>query len=164
VFAAGCGWAEHGRTLGAAAVGIGQPELVLMDEVSDHADIATAPAIGAPAGAPEWQMIGVADWPLLDATAMCSWQADLVAIHSGTTSAGVTAIADGMHVGEERRNQSMTWDTSLGVMRCADAGSPESFEEIESKGLCHFHLRRAPPRTKGVSQSCVVRTIPCAAT
>ena len=44
----------------------------------------------------------IADWPLLDAMAMCSSQADLVAIHSGgggysgyMTSAGVTVIADG---------------------------------------------------------------------
>ncbi len=44
----------------------------------------------------------IADWPLLDAMAMCASQADLVAIHSGgggysgyMTSAGVTVIADG---------------------------------------------------------------------
>ena len=50
----------------------------------------------------------IADWPLLDAMAMCSSQADLVAIHSGgggysgyMTSAGVTVIADG--TGEAER-------------------------------------------------------------
>jgi len=36
--------------LGVAAVNTGQPELVTMDEVPDAAWIATAAAIGAPAG------------------------------------------------------------------------------------------------------------------
>ncbi len=55
----GGGWAEHGRMLGTAAVNAGQPELVTMDEVDDAAWIATAAAIGAPAGTTEWQMLGV---------------------------------------------------------------------------------------------------------
>lgn len=60
IFAAGGGgWAEHGRTLGTAAVTIGEPEMVSMDEVPDDAFIATAAAIGAPAGTTEWQMFGV---------------------------------------------------------------------------------------------------------
>lgn len=60
VFAAGGGgWADHGRMLGTAAVLAGQPELVTMDEVPDDAWIATAAAIGAPAGTTEWQMLGV---------------------------------------------------------------------------------------------------------
>jgi len=60
VFAAGGGgWADHGRMLGTAAVTIGQPELVSMEEVPDDAYIATAAAIGAPAGMTEWQMLGV---------------------------------------------------------------------------------------------------------
>lgn len=59
VFAAGGGgWADHGRMLGTAAVLAGQPELVMMDEVPDDAWIATAAAIGAPAGTTEWQMLG----------------------------------------------------------------------------------------------------------
>jgi urocanate hydratase len=89
----------------------------------------------------------IADWPLLDAMAMCASQADLVAIHSGgggyagyMTSAGVTVIADGTREAEQRLDLSMTNDTSLGVMRYADAGYPESFEEIRSKGIRHFHL------------------------
>jgi DUF917 family protein len=60
IFAAGGGgWAEHGRMLGTAAVNVGQPELVSMDEVPDDAYIATAAAIGAPAGTTAWQMLGV---------------------------------------------------------------------------------------------------------
>ncbi len=60
VFAAGGGgWVEHGRELGTTAVTIGRPELVSMDEVPEDAFIATAAAIGAPAGTTEWQMLGV---------------------------------------------------------------------------------------------------------
>src|SRR6516165_9856190 len=60
VLAAGRGgWADHGRMLGVAAVNTGQPELVTMDEVPDAAWIATAAAIGAPAGTTQWQMLGI---------------------------------------------------------------------------------------------------------
>lgn len=60
VFAAGGGgWADHGRMLGTSAVMIGHPELVTIDEVPDDAYIATAAAIGAPAGTTQWQMLGV---------------------------------------------------------------------------------------------------------
>jgi urocanate hydratase len=89
----------------------------------------------------------IADWPLLDALAMCSSQADLVAIHSGgggycgyMTSAGVTVIADGSREAEQRLRLSLTNDTSIGVMRYADAGYPEALEEAESSGLRHFRL------------------------
>lgn len=60
VFAAGGGgFADHGRMLGTAAVDAGKPELVSMDEVPDDAWIATAAAIGAPAGTTAWEMRGV---------------------------------------------------------------------------------------------------------
>jgi len=60
VFAAGGGgFADHGRMLGTAAVNAGQPELVSMDEVPDDAFVATAAAIGAPAGTTDWQMLGI---------------------------------------------------------------------------------------------------------
>lgn len=55
----GGGWADHGRMLGTAAVNAGQPELVTMDDVEDDAWIATAAAIGAPAGTTQWQMLGM---------------------------------------------------------------------------------------------------------
>ena len=89
----------------------------------------------------------IADWPLLDAMAMCSSQADLVAIHSGgggysgyMTSAGVTVIADGTGEADERLSLALTNDTSLGVMRYADAGYPEALEEVIDKNLNHFRL------------------------
>ena len=99
----------------------------------------------------------IADWPLLDALAMCSSQADLVAIHSGggfcgyMTSAGVTVIADGTRAAEERLRLSLTNDTSIGVMRCADAGYPEKLEEAERKEVacgisdCRDHPAAASP-------------------
>jgi uncharacterized protein len=59
VFASGGGgFADHGRMLGAAAVNAGEPELVSIDELPEDAWIATAAAIGAPAGTTQWQMLG----------------------------------------------------------------------------------------------------------
>lgn len=57
--AGGGGWADHGRQLGYAAVGIGKPELVGVDELNDSDWIATAAAIGAPASTTPWEMRGV---------------------------------------------------------------------------------------------------------
>jgi urocanate hydratase len=89
----------------------------------------------------------IADWPLLDAMAMCSSQADLVAIHSGgggysgyMTSAGVTVIADGTGEANERIELALTNDTSLGVMRYADAGYTDALDEAQKKGVRHFRL------------------------
>jgi urocanate hydratase len=92
----------------------------------------------------------IADWPLLNALVNCASQADLVAIHSGgggyagyMTSAGVTLIADGSDAADERLRLSLTNDTTLGVMRYADAGYEESFDEIARKNIDHFRL---PPQ------------------
>jgi len=57
--AGGGGWADHGRLLGRAAVAIGRPELVTIDELADDAWVATAAAIGAPASTTAWEMRGV---------------------------------------------------------------------------------------------------------
>lgn len=54
--AGGGGWADHGRMLGQAAMSAGRPELVSIDEVDPDAYIATAAAIGAPAGLTKWEM------------------------------------------------------------------------------------------------------------
>jgi len=92
----------------------------------------------------------IADWPLLNALVNCASQADLVAIHSGgggysgyMTSAGVTLIADGTDEADERLEMSLTNDTTTGVMRYADAGYEESFDEIAKKGINHFRLDTA---------------------
>ncbi|GAE06318.1 hypothetical protein JCM10914_2469 [Paenibacillus sp. JCM 10914] len=59
VFASGGGgWVDHGLEIGGAAVGIGRPKLVSVDELPDDAIIITTTAIGAPAGT-EWEMWGV---------------------------------------------------------------------------------------------------------
>lgn len=52
----GGGWADHGRILGLAAVRAGPPELVSIDELEADAIVATAAAIGAPAGTTAWEM------------------------------------------------------------------------------------------------------------
>jgi len=57
--AGGGGWADHGRMLGYAAVAIGKPELVSIDELQDDDWIATAAAIGAPASTTPWEMQGI---------------------------------------------------------------------------------------------------------
>ena len=57
--AGGGGWADHGRMLGHAAVSIGRPELVSIEELADDDWVATAAAIGAPASTTPWEMRGV---------------------------------------------------------------------------------------------------------
>lgn len=57
--AGGGGWADHGRMLGRAAVSVGQPELVSIDELADDDWVATAAAIGAPASTTPWEMRGI---------------------------------------------------------------------------------------------------------
>lgn len=57
--AGGGGWADHGRMLGRAAVGVGKPELVSIDELSPDDFVATAAAIGAPASTTKWEMRGI---------------------------------------------------------------------------------------------------------
>ena len=81
----------------------------------------------------------IADWPLLNAMVHCASQADLVAIHSGgggyagyMTSSGVTVIADGTPEADQRLRLAMTNDTSLGVLRYADAGYEAALDEIET--------------------------------
>lgn len=89
----------------------------------------------------------IADWPLINALAMCASQADLVAIHSGgggysgfMTSAGVTVVADGTAEADERLRLSLTNDTALGIMRYADAGYQEALDEAKRAGVDHFDL------------------------
>src|SRR6478735_2388889 len=57
--AGGGGWADHGRMLGYAAVSVGKPELVDIEELEPRDWVATAAAIGAPASTTPWEMRGV---------------------------------------------------------------------------------------------------------
>jgi urocanate hydratase len=144
-------WLGHGeRTALAVAVNGMVQDGTLSGPIAFTRDHLDAGAMAHPNIMTEHMRDGsdaIADWPLLDAMAMCASQADLVAIHSGgggysgyMTSAGVTIIADGTREAEERLNLSLTNDTSLGVMRYADAGYPEALEEARNKGLRHFQL------------------------
>ena len=56
--AGGGGWADHGRMLGYAAVSVGKPELVDIEELKPKDWVATAAAIGAPASITPWEMQG----------------------------------------------------------------------------------------------------------
>jgi urocanate hydratase len=99
----------------------------------------------------------IADWPLLDAMAMRASQADLVAIHSGggysgyMTNAELIVIADGTREADERLALPMTNDTSLGVMRYADAGFPSRSRPSAAAAYgisgCKAGLISAPPAT-----------------
>ena len=53
-------------------------------------------------------------------------------------SAGITVVADGTHEASERLQLSITNDTSLGVLRYADAGYEASLDEIEQNVLDVF--------------------------
>lgn len=84
----------------------------------------------------------ISDWPLLNAMLNCSSMADLVTINSGgggysgfMTSAGVTIVADGSEATDTRLRTLLQNDTGLGVLRYADAGYEESFDEIAKKGI-----------------------------
>lgn len=89
----------------------------------------------------------IADWPLLDAMALSASGADLVTVHSGgggyagyMTSAGVTLVADGTPAAGERLSRALTNDTSLGVMRYADAGYEDALDEAAAKGIHRFDV------------------------
>ena len=93
----------------------------------------------------------IADWPLLDAMALASSGADLVTVHSGgggyagyMTSAGVTLVADGTPEAAERLERALTNDTSLGVMRYADAGYADALDEAEAKSIRRFDVPSEP--------------------
>ena len=89
----------------------------------------------------------IADWPLLDAMALCASGADLVTVHSGgggyagyMTSAGVTIVAEGSAAAETRLRLALTNDTALGVIRYADAGYPDALDEAAQKAVGHIRL------------------------
>lgn len=144
-------WLGHGeRTELALAVNRMVREKQLSGPVAFTRDHLDAAAMAHPTIMTERMRDGsdaIADWPLLDALAMASSQADLVAIHSGgggysgfMTSAGVTIIADGTEAADERIRLALTNDTSLGVMRYADAGYADALDEIGLKNIRHIDL------------------------
>ncbi len=144
-------WLGHGdRTALALAVNTMVREGVLDGPVAFTRDHLDAGAMAHPNIMTENMKDGsdaIADWPLINAMAHCASKADLVAIHSGgggysgyMTSAGVTLIADGSRAAEERLKLSLDNDTSLGIMRYADAGYDEAYDEAAAKQVRHFRL------------------------
>ncbi|MCK9861280.1 urocanate hydratase [Paenibacillus sp. ATY16] len=140
------GWFGHGdRTKLALAVNTMVREGKLSGPVAFSRDHLDAGAMAHPNIMTERMKDGsdaIADWPLLNAMMSCSSMADLVAIHSGgggyagyMTSAGITVVADGSEFADERLRTSLTNDTTLGVLRYADAGYTESHDEIQNKGI-----------------------------
>ncbi len=140
------GWFGHGdRTKLALAVNQMVREGILSGPVAFSRDHLDAGAMAHPNIMTECMKDGsdaISDWPLLNAMMSCSSMADLVAIHSGgggytgyMTSAGITITADGRESTEDRLNAALTNDTTLGVLRYADAGYEESFDEIERNGI-----------------------------
>ncbi|MFV0558592.1 MAG: urocanate hydratase [Enterococcus sp.] len=84
----------------------------------------------------------VSDWPLLNALIASSSKADLVAIHAGgggyagyMQSAGITITADGTKEAAKRLKLALDNDTSLGLLRYADAGYEDSLTEIDKFGV-----------------------------
>jgi len=147
-------WLGHGdRTALALAVNTMVREGVLDGPVAFTRDHLDAGAMAHPNIMTENLKDGsdaIADWPLLNAMAHCSSKADLVAIHSGgggysgyMTSAGVTLIADGTSAAAERLKLSLDNDTALGIMRYADAGYDEAYDEAAAKNVRHFRLASA---------------------
>jgi urocanate hydratase len=144
-------WLGHGER---TALALRVNELVASSELAgpvafsrDHLD---AGAMAHPNIMTERMKDGsdaIADWPLLDAMMLCASMADLVALHSGgggysgyMTSAGVTIVALGTPQAAERLTHALNNDTALGVIRYADAGYPEAFEEIDAKGVPYIRL------------------------
>lgn len=87
----------------------------------------------------------IADWPLINAMTLASSMADLVVIHSGgggyagyMTSSGVTLVADGTTEADLRLDHAITNDTSLGIIRYADAGYGEALEAAEANAVGHI--------------------------
>jgi urocanate hydratase len=145
-------WLGHGRR---TELALAVNDLVRRGELSgpvafsrDHLD---AGAMAHPNIMTEGMKDGsdaIADWPLLDAMMLCASMADLVVVHSGgggytgfMTSAGVTLVADGTDAARQRLTHALTNDTSLGVMRYADAGYEEAAREAADAGIDWFDLR-----------------------
>ncbi|KAI7258665.1 hypothetical protein KC345_g10509 [Hortaea werneckii] len=140
------GWFGHGdRTKLALAVNRMVREGKLSGPVAFSRDHLDAGAMTHPNIMTERMKDGsdaISDWPLLNAMMSCSSMADLVAIHSGgggysgyMTSAGITIVADGSPATDVRLELALNNDTALGVLRYADAGYEQSFDEIERKGI-----------------------------
>jgi urocanate hydratase len=122
-------WLGHGeRTRAALAIN----DLIATGEIAgpvaftrDHLD---SGSVTAPRRETENMRDGsdkVADWPILNGLLSTAMGADLVSVHSivhHSMNAGPTVIADGTPAAAARLTRVMDADTTLGVLRHADAG------------------------------------------
>lgn len=142
------GWFGHGeRTRLALSVNEMVKNGILSGPIAFSRDHLDAGAMAHPNIMTERMKDGsdaIADWPLLNAMLNCSSMADLVTIHSGgggyagyMTSAGVTLVADGSEEAAMRLKHTLDNDTSIGVLRYADAGYEEALDEVDKKGIRH---------------------------
>ncbi len=84
----------------------------------------------------------IADWPLLNALLNVACRADLVTIHSSAggaagsgVSCGTTVVADGTEAGALRVETTLNAETSLGMLRYADAGYRAAAENVRKAGI-----------------------------
>ncbi|UJW77365.1 urocanate hydratase [Rhizobium sp. SL42] len=142
-------WLGHGeRTRLALAVNALVRDGKLAGPIAFSRDHLDAGAMAHPNIMTEKMMDGsdaIADWPLINAMTLASSMADLVVIHSGgggyagyMTSSGVTLVADGTTEADLRLDHAITNDTSLGIIRYADAGYDEALEAAEANAVGHI--------------------------
>jgi urocanate hydratase len=84
----------------------------------------------------------IADWPILNALLNTASGASWVAVHHGggvgigkSIHAGAQVLADGTNEGASRLQRVLTNDSSLGVVRHADAGYEAAREAARRLGI-----------------------------
>jgi urocanate hydratase len=153
-------WLKHGQR---PRLGLRVNELVASGELAGPVAFARDNLDGASVAMP-WRETenmpdgsdAVADWPLLNALLNVACRADLVSIHSsaggaaGTgVSCGTTVIADGTREGALRVEKTLGAETSLGILRYADAGYREAERNALKAGIRGLSLRLESGAQKG---------------
>ena len=144
-------WLKHGQR---SSLALSVNEMVRSGALSGPVAFARDNLDGASAALP-WRETenmpdgsdAVADWPLLNALLNVACRADLVTIHSsaggaaGTgVSCGTTVVADGTQTGALRLQRTLNAETSLGMLRYADAGYREASENVRKAGIRSLSL------------------------
>jgi urocanate hydratase len=82
----------------------------------------------------------ISDWPILNALLACASGADLVAVHAHGNrwqSAGQTAVADGTVLADARLGGVLDGDTTMGIVRHAEAGIEKA---VKMRDAHHLQL------------------------
>lgn len=80
----------------------------------------------------------ISDWPILNALLACANGADVVAVHgqgNRSQSAGQTCVADGTPLAADKLAAVLDGDTSIGVVRHAEAGYEAAIAARDRAGL-----------------------------